>query len=61
MEIHCHREFVHSIEQETTRRNNFGTRTIKTGIVVEKETPHFLRESAYPVLRKYEKRTKVLA
>lgn len=29
-------------EQETTRRNNFGTRTAKTGIVVEKETPHFL-------------------
>jgi len=62
MEIHSHREFVYPIEQETTRLNNFGTRTAKTGIVVgKKKTPHFLRESAYPVLRKYKKRTKVLA
>ena len=37
MEIHCHREFVYSIEQETTRRNNFGTRTAKTGVVVGKK------------------------
>lgn len=37
MEIHCHREFVYSIEQETTRFNNFGTRTAKTGIVMGKK------------------------
>ena len=41
MEIHCHKEFVYPIEQETTRLNNFGTRTAKTGIVVGKKTLTF--------------------